>query len=114
MCRERVEFAAKVASEYEKSNALCAAVLENDLLMPVRNVAPSRLAVRSVIRDLRVVDPERLRALPETLRASWQAKGWLTALEAHVASAANWERLLAYEDEMSASLTQRQEPTRPA
>jgi hypothetical protein len=107
LCRERVEFAAKVASEFEKSKALCAALLEHDLLMPARNVAPSRLAVRSVIRDLRVVDPERLRALPDSLRASWQAKGWLAALEAHVASAANWERLLAYEDEMSASLGQR-------
>ena len=114
LCRERVEFAAKVASEFEKSKALCAALLENDLLMPARNVAPSRLAVRSVIRDLRVVDPERLRALPDNLRASWQARGWLAALEAHVASAANWERLLAYEDEMSTTLTQRQEPTQPA
>ena len=51
-------------------------------------------------------DPERLRAIPQDLRAEWQANGWLQALEAHVASARNWERLLAYEDDKSATLVQ--------
>ena len=74
--------------------------------MPARNVAPPRLAVRSVIRDLRVVDPERLRAVPESLRAEWHTNGWLAVLEAHVASARNWERPLAYEDDKSATLVQ--------
>ncbi len=105
LCRERLEFTAKVASEFEKTEALYDAPQLDDLLMAARNIAPSRLAVRSVLRDLRVVDPERLRALPENVRTEWQANGWLAALEAHVASARNWARLLAYEDEMSATLT---------
>jgi hypothetical protein len=103
LCRERVEFAAKVATEFAKTEALCDK-LPTDLLMPARNIAPPRLAVRSVIRDLRVIDPARLRALPDSLRAEWQADGWLQALEAHAASAQNWARLLAYEDGMSATL----------
>jgi hypothetical protein len=114
LCRERVELAAKAASEFEKTEALCDKMPADDLLMPVRNVAPHRLAVRSVIRDLRVVDPERLRNLPENLRAEWQANGWLAALEAQVASARNWSRLLALEDEMSATLAQPREPAQPA
>jgi hypothetical protein len=98
LCRERVQFAAQVAGEFAKTEALCD-TLPNDLLMPARNVAPSRLALRSVIRDLRVIDSKRLSALPDNLRAQWQASGWLAALEAHAASAQNWARLLAYEDE---------------
>jgi hypothetical protein len=98
LCSERVQFAAQVAAEFARTEALCD-TLPSDLLMPARNVAPSRLAVRSVIRDLRVIDPKRLSALPDTLRAEWQVNGWLAALEAHAASAQNWARLLAYEDE---------------
>jgi hypothetical protein len=67
----------------------------------------------SVIRDLRVVDPERLRAIPESLRTEWHANGWLAALEAHVAPARNWEPLLAYEDEKSATLVQPRDPATP-
>jgi hypothetical protein len=67
-------------------------------------VALARLAVRSVIGDLRIVDPERLRAIPESLRVQWLANRWLAALEAHVASARNWNRLPAYEDDNSATL----------
>ena len=44
---------------------------------------------------MRVVDPERLRAIPESLRTEWHANGWLAALEAHVAPARHWETLLA-------------------
>ena len=104
--RERLQFTAQVTNEFKKTEALCRHPALDDLLMPARNVAPPRLAVRSVIRDLRVVDPERLHAIPESLRAEWHANGWLAALEAHVASVRNWERLLAYEDEKSASLFQ--------
>ena len=104
--RERLQFAAQVAAEFQRTEALCRHPAFDDLLMPARNVAPPRLAVRSVIRDLRVVDPERLRAIPESLRAEWHANGWLAALEAQVASARNWERLLAYEDDKSATLVQ--------
>ncbi len=104
--RERLQFAAQVAAEFQRTEALCRHPAFEDLLMPARNVAPPRLAVRSVIRDLRVVDPERLRAIPESLRGEWHANGWLAALEAHVASAGNWERLLAYEDDKSATLVQ--------
>jgi hypothetical protein len=111
--RERLQFAAQVAGEFRKTEALCRHPALDDLLMPVRNVAPSRLAVRSVIRDLRVVDPNRLQAIPEALRAEWHANGWLAALEAHVASVRNWERLLAYEDEKSATLNQPRDPTAP-
>ncbi|HEV8389355.1 MAG TPA: DUF6065 family protein [Dongiaceae bacterium] len=110
LCRERVQLAAKVASEFDKTDALCHMLTAQDLLMPVRNVAPHRMAVRSIIRELRVVDPERLRALPDNLRAEWQANGWLAALEAHAASARNWARLLAQEDEMSATLAQPRDP----
>ncbi|MBL8687416.1 MAG: SapC family protein, partial [Alphaproteobacteria bacterium] len=98
LCRERLAFAAKLAAEFEKTEALCDALPALDLLMPMRNVAPPRLAVRSIVRDLRVIDPERLRALPEPLRAQWQDNGWLAALEAHIASARNWRTLLAQED----------------
>ena len=104
--RERLQFAAQVAGEFRKTEALCRHPALEDLLMPARNVAPPRLAVRSIIHHLRVVDPERLRAIPEDLRAEWRANGWLQALEAHVASARNWERLLAYEDDKSAALVQ--------
>jgi hypothetical protein len=31
---------------------------------------------------LRVIDPERLAALPDAIRAPWQANDWLAALEA--------------------------------
>ncbi len=98
LCRERLAFAAKLAAEFEKTEALCNALPALDLLMPMRNVAPPRLAVRSIIRDLRVVDPERLHSLPENLRAAWRATGWLAALEAQTASARNWPNLLAQED----------------
>jgi hypothetical protein len=104
LCRERLQFAAKLASEFEKTEALCDKLPVNDLLMPARNVAPARLALRSVIRDLRVVDPERLRALPDAMRAEWQANGWLAALEAHVASSRHWARLLAEEDAISTAV----------
>lgn len=114
LCRERVEFAAKVASEFSKTEALCDKPPINDLLMSVLKVAPPRLARRSIIRDLRVVDPERLRTLPESLRAEWQANGWLAALEALVASARNWPRLLTREDKMSATLAQPRKPAHPA
>jgi len=111
--RERLQFTAQVTAEFKKTEALCRHPALDDLLMPARNVAPPRLAVRSVIRDLRVVDPERLRAIPESLRTEWHANGWLAALEAHVASARNWERLLAYEDEKSATLVQPRDPATP-
>jgi hypothetical protein len=104
--RERLQFAAQVAAEFQRTEVLCRHPALDNLLMPARNVAPPRLAVRSVIRDLRVVDPERLRAIPESLRVEWHANGWLVALEAQVASARNWERLLAYEDDKSATLVQ--------
>jgi hypothetical protein len=110
---ERLQFAAQVAGELRKTEALCRHPALEDLLMPARNVAPPRLAVRSVIRDLRVIDPERLRAIPESLRAEWHANGWLAALEAHVTSARNWERLLAYEDEKSATLVEPRDRVRP-
>ncbi len=114
LCRERLEFTAKVASEFEKTDALCDKLAAHDLLMPVNNIAPHRLAVRSVIRDLRVVDPERVRKLPAAVRAEWQASGWLAALEAHVASGRNWARLLAQEDGISEALAQPQAPEQPA
>jgi hypothetical protein len=44
--------------------------------------------------------------LRESLRVEWHANGWFAALEAHVASARNWERLLAYEDDKSTTLVQ--------
>ncbi|MEZ5830312.1 MAG: DUF6065 family protein [Dongiaceae bacterium] len=107
LCKEKLQFTAKLASEYEATEALCDK-LPKDLLMSARNVAPPRLAGRSVIRELRVIDPERLQSLPESLRAEWQANGWLAALEAHVASARNWQRLLALEDEMSSDVRSRE------
>jgi hypothetical protein len=110
LCRERLGFAASLAAEFEKTEALCDK-LPGELLMPARNVAPGRFASRSITRELRVVDPERLRALPEALRAEWQANGWLAALEAQIASARNWPRLLALEDEMSVAATRPRGPT---
>ena len=110
LCRERLQFAAKLAEEFEKTEALCDNLPAGDLLMPARNVAPPRLAGRSIIREFRVIDPERLLALPESLHAEWRANGWLAALEAQVASAQNWQRLLALEDELSATFARPREP----
>jgi hypothetical protein len=101
LCREKLEFCATVGGAFEQTDALVEALPRLGLLMPCRNVAPARIAARNSLSGLRVIDPERLKALPEATRAAWQAKGWLPALEAHVASAPNWHRLLALEDEMS-------------
>jgi hypothetical protein len=113
LCRQRLEFAAKLATEFEQTEALCDQLLGNALLMPARAVVPPRLAGRSIIRELRVIDPERLGALPAALRADWQANGWLAALDAQVASARNWTRLLALEDEMAANGAPPRAPTTP-
>ncbi|MFZ5790976.1 MAG: DUF6065 family protein [Pseudomonadota bacterium] len=108
LCRERLEFCAKVGTAFEQTDALVAAMPYQDLLMPCRNVAPARISARSGMSGLRVIDPERLAALPDGTRAAWQANGWLAALEAQIASARNWDRLLALEDAMAASLLEQE------
>jgi SapC len=45
--RERLQFAAQVAGEFKKTETLYRHPALDDLLMPARNVAPPRLAVRS-------------------------------------------------------------------
>ena len=112
LCRQRLGFAAKLAQEFEATESLCDQLLANGLLMAARAVVPPRLAGRSLIRELRVIDPERLDALPAKLREVWQANGWLAALTAHVNSAPNWQRLLALEDEMA--VAQPKETAHPA
>ena len=97
-CRERLEFTAICAAAFEKTEEFVAAIPHETLLMPCRNVAHPRAATRSGMTGLRVVDPERLAALPAQTRSLWQSKGWLAALEAQVASARNWTQLLEMED----------------
>jgi hypothetical protein len=104
LCKEKLAFAAKLGVAFEKTEEFANA-LPQDLLMPSRNLAPGRLAVRTTIRDLRVIDPEKLKALPAETLEAWRKNGWLAALEAHVASAQNWIRLLALEDQMPAAAT---------
>jgi hypothetical protein len=101
LCREKLEFCATVGTAFEQTDRLVAALPALDLLMPCRNVAPSRIAARNSLSGLRVVDPKRLAALPEGTRAAWRANGWLAALEAQIASARNWDRLLIMEDAIS-------------
>lgn len=113
LCRERIEFCAKVGTAFEQTDALVATMPYRDLLMPCRNVAPARISARSGMSGLRVIDPQRLAALPDAVRTAWRANGWLAALEAQIASARNWLRLLALEDAMSASLADPATPTVP-
>jgi hypothetical protein len=98
LCKEKLAFAAKLGREFEKTEALCDDPDFQALLKSAQTITPLRLTVRSSIRGLRVVDPEKLAALPEEVREKWRASGWLEALEAQIASNRNWARLLAQED----------------
>lgn len=97
-CQERLEFCSRVGAAFEQTDKFVAMMPHETLLMPCRNVANPRAAGRSCMSGLRVIDPERLAALPEETRAKWSASGWLAALEAQIASARNWNRLLEIED----------------
>lgn len=101
LCREKLDFCAKIGGAFEQTDMLTEPLPSLGLLMPCRNVAPARIAGRNSMLGLRVIDPERLAVLPHTTRAAWQARGWLAALEAQIASARNWSRLLTLEDEIS-------------
>ncbi|QEX17537.1 hypothetical protein FRZ44_28370 [Hypericibacter terrae] len=101
LCRDELEFCAAVATAFEQTDLLFEPLTRMGLLMPSRNVTPGRIAARFCMSSLRVIDPERLAALPEATRATWKANGLLAVLEAQVASARNWEQLLALEDAIS-------------
>jgi len=101
LCREELEFCAAVGTAFEQTDLLFEPLSRLGILMPSRNVTPARIAGRTCMSTLRVIDPQRLAALPEATRAAWRASGLLAALEAQVASARNWNRLLAMEDAMS-------------
>lgn len=97
-CRERLEFCSRVGTAFTQTDRLAASVPHDTLLMPCRNIAPARIASRSCMGGLRVIDPERMAALPDDLRKSWEASGWYHALLAQIASMKNWNRLLDMED----------------
>lgn len=97
-CQAQVEFCATLAAAFEQTDELGATLSREDLLMPSRNTAPARIAGRNSFGPLRTIDPQRLAALAESIRAAWQASGWLPALEAQIASAKNWGALLALEE----------------
>jgi len=112
LCREELEFCAAVGTAFEQTDLLFEPLSRLGLLMPSRNVTPNRIAARSCMSNLRVIDPERLAALPEATRAAWKANGLLAALEAQIASARNWDRLLAMED--ASSQATQESSVRPA
>jgi hypothetical protein len=98
VCREQLEYCARVGTAFEQTDRLAEALPHETLLMPCRNVAPARIAARSGMAGLRVIDPERLAGLSEATLSSWRASGWLAALQAQIGSAKNWGRLLALEE----------------
>lgn len=97
-CRERLEFCSRVGTAFTQTDRLASSLPHETLLMPCRNIAPARIAGRSCMSGLRVIDPERLASLPDDLHNSWEASGWYNALLAQIASMKNWNRLLELED----------------
>jgi hypothetical protein len=97
-CRERLELCSRIGAAFEQTDAFAAALAELDLLMPLRNTAPDRIAGRSSMNGLRTTDPAHLASLSDEVRAIWRERRWLEVLDAQFASMRHWGGLLAQED----------------
>lgn len=80
--------------QFAKDVALLKALVDQDLL--VERHADMEFPDKSRYRlsGMRLVDPERYRALPAETLAEWHTAGWTDAIALHIASQANWSLLL--------------------
>lgn len=101
LCRAQLDLCSRIGNAFEQTDRFMALMPPDKMLMPLRNTAPARIASRSCMEGLRVIDPARLAALPEATQANWKEAGWLPALEAHIASGRHWGDLLDLDDALS-------------
>lgn len=86
-------FCMAFAGEQDRTKRVCAALVENDLLVErtVQLTLPDGHVV--AMRGFRVIDETRLRGLSEATLAEWGRNGWLACAVAHGISMGNFGRL---------------------
>jgi hypothetical protein len=93
LTKNALAFCASFQAEYEKTRAFAAALTEHKLLESRTADIDLGNGQKVVFGPFRVVDGNKLGALPNALIADWLRRGWLGWIHAHLMSAANWAGL---------------------
>jgi len=93
LTKNALAFCASFQAEYEKTRAFAAALTEHKLLDTRTADVDLGNGQKLVFGPFRVVDEDRLGALPDAVVADWLRRGWLAWIHAHLLSSANWMEL---------------------
>ncbi|MFD1341162.1 SapC family protein [Litorisediminicola beolgyonensis] len=85
--------ATRLHHDFDAAREVGAALAEADLLVPQSAELTLADGRKIGLRNFRVVDEERLAALPDAVFLEWRRRGWLPAIHAHLMSQAAWTEL---------------------
>lgn len=95
LTQEALRFCAALTASQQDTQAFCAALAEQELLVDQRAQGAFPGGEPFNVQGFRIVDAARLQALPDRVVLEWRRKGWLTLIDFHLASLSRWGDLLA-------------------
>lgn len=93
LTQNALRFCSDFQGQYQNTVAFCAALREQNLLIPNRAEIRLRSGGTLSVGNFRVVDENRLQVLSKDIIMSWWEKGWLALIYAHLMSLATWASL---------------------
>ncbi|WP_170112565.1 SapC family protein [Sphingomonas fennica] len=93
LTRQALRFCNTYHAEASATNAFCAALKDQDLLVDRQGSITLADGRALALQGFKVVDPARLEKLDDAVLVDWHRNGWMAAIYAHIASL-DFQRLL--------------------
>jgi hypothetical protein len=93
MAQNALEFCKSYHTAAQHTLAFSKAIAASGLLVAGQEEVPVANGARITFRGFRVIDPQKLGALPNEDFLEWRQRGWLPSLYAHLFSSMQWHRL---------------------
>ena len=94
LVEQALNFCTAFHREAQATEAFCAAVKEQDLLVPNRADVRLKSGERLGVGGFQVIDEAKFNALSDEVYLDWRRRGWIAPIHFHLMSASNWAGLV--------------------
>ena len=101
-----LHFSTALQAEHNATRAFATALIAHDLLVDQQAHGTFPGGEPFAVQGFRVVDAEKLAALPADVIADWHKNGWLGLIQLHLVSLARWRDLLDRQAQSPATAAQ--------
>ena len=94
LVEQALNFCTAFHREAQATEAFCAAIKEQDLLVPNRADVRLKSGERLGVGGFQVIDEAKFNDLSDDVYLDWRRRGWIPPIHFHIMSASNWASLV--------------------